>query len=86
MTLTGMCCAYCTAASIDVGVAHLVEQLAAQRADVGLPRIDLLRRERRQQQPAGVVVERRVAGDRRRAADRRLGEDLAGVDDDRRAT
>ena len=81
MTLTGMSCAYCTAASISVDVAHLVDELVAQRTDVVLPRIDLLRGERRQQQPAGVVVERRVAGDRRGATDGRLGQDLAGVDD-----
>jgi hypothetical protein len=51
-------------------LAHLVEQLAALGADLGLPRLDLLRRERRQQEPAGHVVERRVAGDRRGATDR----------------
>ena len=42
-------------------LAHLVEQLVAQGSDLVLPRLDLLRRERRQQDAAGDVVERRVA-------------------------
>ena len=50
-------------------LAHVVEALAAQLADLRLPRLDLLRRERRQQQPAGQGVERRIAGDRWGAAD-----------------
>ena len=63
-------------------VAHVVEALAAEPADLGLPRLDLLGRERRQQEPAGEAVERRVAGDRRRRADRCLGVDGRRADDD----
>jgi hypothetical protein len=39
-------------------LAHVVEQLPAQLLDLGLPRLDLLGRERRQQETAGHVVER----------------------------
>ena len=60
-------------------LAHLVEQLVAQRADLVLPRLDLLRRERRQQQTAGDVVERRIAGDRRRPTDRCRQRQVAGA-------
>ena len=66
-------------------LAHLVEQLVAQHADLVLPRLDLLRSERRQQQAAGHAVERRIAGDRRRATDRRRQREIAGscrADDD----
>ena len=67
--------------SPGVIVAQLVEQLSAQPADLRLPRLDLLRRERRQQQATGHAVERRVARDRRRAADRRRHREVAGTTD-----
>ena len=85
ITLTGMFCAYCTAASMTVSpgviVAHLVEQLLAEPPDLRLPRLDHLRRERRQEQPTGDVVERRIAGDRRGAADRGRQRQVAGSSD-----
>ena len=63
-------------------ISDLVEQLVAQPADLGLPRFDLLRRERWQQQTPGDVVERRIARDRRREPDRGWDVGPTGVDDD----
>ena len=63
-------------------LAHVVEALPAQFANLRLPRLDLLGRERRQQQPAGQTVERRIAGDRRRAADAGWCFDRRRADDD----
>ncbi len=53
---------------------RFIEPLPAQRPDLVFPWLDDLGRKRRQQQAAGVMVERRVARDRRSAADRRLQE------------
>ena len=65
ITFTGMWAAYC-GGGVDDGlarrdVAEVVEALLAQQPDLGLPRLDLLRRERRQQQAPGQLVERRIA-------------------------
>ena len=51
-------------------LAHLVKQLLAQPLDLWLPRLNLLRSEGRQKESAGHVMERRIAGDRRRSTDR----------------
>ena len=62
-------------------VADLVEEFLAEALDLGFPRLDLLRRERRQEQPPRHVVERRVAGDRRCATDRRGHREITGAAD-----
>ena len=91
MTFTGMCCGVLDG-GVDDGlarrdVAEVVEALLAQQPDLRLPRLDLLRRERRQQQAPRQLVERRVAGDRRGATDRRLATDHRRArHDDRAAT
>ena len=60
---------------------HVVEQCLALRPNLRLPRLDLLRSKRRQQQPAGHVVERWVTADRRGDADRRRQGTVTGATD-----
>ena len=72
--------------SIDDGLtggdlAHLVEQLLAEALDLGFPRLDHLRREGRQEETTGDVVEWRIAGDRRGATDRSRQRPIAGSSD-----
>ena len=63
----------------DVG--EPVEQLSTEAAHLWLPRLDLLRGERREQQSTRHPMERRIARDRRRPADRSGHREVAGATD-----